>query len=593
MPISETKILSWNVQGIFGPAKLADLLDYSNTYHPDIICLQETFLAADKKLFLPNYVTVRADRANHGGGVAISVRIGIRFRVLKSLISEGFESVSIQLYPNSPTPIIITNIYAPYFARSLKNDTMRLFDTPNHFVIGDWNAKASLWSQGTNRFGNVISSLLENHPWKLLAPPEPTYCSHSNGAMATLDFVITNSLLPIEQPEVVHDLKSDHWAITTTINAQREESQSLRFNYEKANWAVYRLNVSMALRNFVVEPTSESIELAASTLRTAILEAKEQSVPKFTKKSQEEILSDNTKREIRNRRHLLRLLARTNDPSEATSLKTDIRITSKRVDACLKADRNSAWSKFTKKVSDKPRMFWRTVKAVRKSGRHLPTFKLHDGTILSSDEEKANALATSFLTNHEVHTRPPNGWDNHVASEAAIIIHEQPTNDDLTNFHISNVEITDVLSQLKPFKAPGFDGIHNILLKRLPPRGVNAMAQLASNIFAVGHWPELYKSAKIVAIHKTGKPSDIPSSYRPVSLLSAVSKVFEKLFLRRLKQQSSLLNVIPATQFGFKERHSANHQVASLIGKVRANKRDGRSVAVAFLDLQKAFDTVW
>ena len=95
----------------------------------------------------------------------------------------------------------------------------------------------------------------------------------------------------------------------------------------------------------------------------------------------------------------------------------------------------------------------------------------------------------------------------------------------------------------------------------------------------------------MIALFKKGN-SELPSNYRPISLLPIFSKIFEKLMYRRLYRFLELNNILYSLQFGFQENHSIDHALVSLTEAVRNtldNKRFGCGI---FIDLQKAFDSV-
>jgi hypothetical protein len=67
---------------------------------------------------------------------------------------------------------------------------------------------------------------------------------------------------------------------------------------------------------------------------------------------------------------------------------------------------------------------------------------------------------------------------------------------------------------------------------------------------------------------KPGKRPNELTSYRPISHLPVVSKVFEKLLLKRLLQIVEMNRLIPNHQFGFRQRHSTIEQIHRVVGKV-------------------------
>lgn len=94
----------------------------------------------------------------------------------------------------------------------------------------------------------------------------------------------------------------------------------------------------------------------------------------------------------------------------------------------------------------------------------------------------------------------------------------------------------------------------------------------------------LWKIAKIILIPKSSKVPYLASSYKPISLLSTLSKLFEKSLLKYIKISLNEKNVLPSVQFDFRDQHSTIQQIHFLIKKY---------YTAVFLDLTKAFDKAW
>ena len=82
------------------------------------------------------------------------------------------------------------------------------------------------------------------------------------------------------------------------------------------------------------------------------------------------------------------------------------------------------------------------------------------------------------------------------------------------------------------------------------------------------------------------------SNYRPISLLSNINKIFEKLVYSRLYSFLELHNCIFELQFGFRAKHSTQHALASLTEMVKQALDEGNFACGIFVDFAKAFDTV-
>ena len=156
---------------------------------------------------------------------------------------------------------------------------------------------------------------------------------------------------------------------------------------------------------------------------------------------------------------------------------------------------------------------------------------------------------------------------------------------------ITNEEICLKLSQLDPCKASGPENIPTKFLKVLSPIISPLLAYIFNKCYDVGKFPEVLKQAKVITIYKSG-PKNVASNYRPKSLLSPISKVFEILLFVRLEKFFSLQNVITKQQFGFRKGYSTEMAIFNLTNKLRQHKDEGYFTCYIFLDLSKAFDTV-
>jgi hypothetical protein len=148
-----------------------------------------------------------------------------------------------------------------------------------------------------------------------------------------------------------------------------------------------------------------------------------------------------------------------------------------------------------------------------------------------------------------------------------------------------------IIKFLKSKKSPGVDNINNTLIKHLPFLAIKFLSNIFNACFRLGHFSSSWKTAKIHPIRKPGKDGTFAINYRPISLLSSLSKIFEKIILLRLKK--SLSNKIINEQFGFRENHSTTHQLNRLTEHICRNFNKKKSTGLLMLDVEKAFDTVW
>jgi hypothetical protein len=121
------------------------------------------------------------------------------------------------------------------------------------------------------------------------------------------------------------------------------------------------------------------------------------------------------------------------------------------------------------------------------------------------------------------------------------------------------------LNSLNPKKSSGYDLITGKILKELPTIRIKYLIQLFNAVLLEGYFEAQLKVAQIILILKLGKPPNELTSYRPISLLSIVSKVFEKKLLKRLLPMVGNNRLIFNHQFGFRQRHSTIQQTHRII----------------------------
>ena len=86
-------------------------------------------------------------------------------------------------------------------------------------------------------------------------------------------------------------------------------------------------------------------------------------------------------------------------------------------------------------------------------------------------------------------------------------------------------------AKLNNKKSSSFDGIPNIALKKLPLNYIYYFAIIFNNCLNIAYFPSAWKTAKLITIKKKDKDGSQLSSYRPISLLPNISKVFETLII--------------------------------------------------------------
>ena len=157
-------------------------------------------------------------------------------------------------------------------------------------------------------------------------------------------------------------------------------------------------------------------------------------------------------------------------------------------------------------------------------------------------------------------------------------------------------EITEnfILNELKSLdqnKGYGIDEMHPRLLKTAAELIAKPLASIFNCSVKSGKLPADFKIAKIIPIHKSGTKTD-PSNYRPISVLSTVSKIFEKGIHSQLYNYLKEHNLLAQCQSGFRPLHSTHTSLLDVTEYLLANMNSGHMTGAIFLDLRKAFDVI-
>ena len=132
-------------------------------------------------------------------------------------------------------------------------------------------------------------------------------------------------------------------------------------------------------------------------------------------------------------------------------------------------------------------------------------------------------------------------------------------------------EVREAIRGLKVGRASGPNGIPNRTLMHLPMRDVLLFVQIFNAVPCTHHFPPVLKHARVISILKPGKDPAQPSSYRPISLLDTIGKLFERILLTTILHEVGERGLLRDEQFGFRPRHSTSLQLARLVERITKN----------------------
>lgn len=168
--------------------------------------------------------------------------------------------------------------------------------------------------------------------------------------------------------------------------------------------------------------------------------------------------------------------------------------------------------------------------------------------------------------------------------------------DSVATEEVTASELVDLAHALPQGKAPGPDGVPDKVVKAVLLQKTADVASVLNNCLRSGCFPRRWKEARLVLIRKHGKPTEAPSSYRPLCMVNTIGKLFERIVKRRLETHLSRNpEGISGNQFGFRRGRSTIDAIEKVLDIVNRNEakpwRHRELCALVSIDVANAFNT--
>jgi len=155
-------------------------------------------------------------------------------------------------------------------------------------------------------------------------------------------------------------------------------------------------------------------------------------------------------------------------------------------------------------------------------------------------------------------------------------------------------ELVELANALPSGKAPGPDGIPDMVVKAVVLKRTVEVASIFNKCMRIGCFPSAWKEARLVLVRKPEKPLELPSSYRPLSMVNTIGKMFERILKRRLEAHLGLEG-LSENQYGFRRGKSTMDAIEKMLVIVnRINSVPWRRrglCAMVSIDVANAFNT--
>ena len=449
-----------------------------------------------------------------------------------------------------PGPFTVYNLYSPGRQQAVCHLFHGFKPDRNAIICGDLNSHHRMWyGNKANRHQKHLSSdvgLAEGLVDNLLRlslklrnkPGKYTHFPRNGSSPSVVDLTFTRGRPEILSWSLGDDFGSDHRSSHLHIQLQTPPPHT-RLAWSKANWPRFSQEVREAGLEFDNLTSPQEVERAAENYTASIKAAIQAAIPTIKPNSRKRIRGWWT-RELD---IISQSLREAQERSRQDPTNLDLATVARKMRNHRRNEVRAAKQSYLmlKLQTTGPQEVWKVLKGAQPA--HTKAIPDLDGQ--SDFADKCNRLRSALFP------QPTQG---------NAIPQLKPATADLTNEFdgITSTEVTRAIERCNKNSACGDDKLPYIAIAKAHQSQPSLLPQLFTASLQTGCFPGAWKHANCVVIPKGGKRDPhTAKSYRPISLLSNVSKVFEKLVARRIALASLATGALCNTQFGAIENRSA------------------------------------
>ena len=414
---------------------------------------------------------------------------------------------------------------------------------------------------------------------------EHTDMDRRTGNTDILDMAFISQNLAIHdiQFQIGVDLGSDHLPIEISIDTtplRNTFTNHTKYEFDQTDREVFEsvLEEALGSDDFSGHLSTSDLDRYAHFIITALHTAVDKAIPKSKSvRPESNPISNETLALIKEKRRLRRQYSQRKD----SAVKTRINQLQKQVKDDHRIESQAIWEKFYNSISleTDSNESWRRIKNFLKpkGQRDYPTLQ-HASKVAKTNADKAQLFAESVERHFGIESVH---FDSNPFNEVNKFIEDNyqyfyPTEDpddyrfDVGNEHelVADVDaqtLTKLVKFLKKGKAPGPDTIHNEVLRLGTTTSLfHHLARLFISSIQLGYIPTAWKLATLRMLLKPDKPITLTTSYRPISLISSIMKLFERVIEQRLGSHLEHIGFINKHQSGFRRAKSIDDHLFRL-----------------------------
>ena len=294
-------------------------------------------------------------------------------------------------------------------------------------------------------------------------------------------------------------------------------------------------------------------------------------------------------KQMKNRDKILKKLNKQTNQNIKDALFDSYKLIRNNIVTATRKSKQDHYNQFFSEYKTNLKKTWEGIRSIiniKSNSKNTVSAIIEDGKCLNDPKDIANSFNKFFSTvaaKIEKKIIPSTKkFDEYLTQKNQNSLFLSPTTPD---------EIKKLILKSDCSKAVGPNSIPTKVLHLIMEEISISLSKIVNLTFATGLFPDCLKMQEITPIHK--KDSKLQcNNYRPISLLSNISKVFEKLIYSRLYNFLTKHECLHDLQFGFRETHSTTHTLIKITDTIREALDNGKFACGVFIDLQKAFDTV-
>ena len=278
------------------------------------------------------------------------------------------------------------------------------------------------------------------------------------------------------------------------------------------------------------------------------------------------------------------------DSPDYSILGHNLKLYNKYLNQCIRTAKQEFYMREFTKYKNDIRKTWDTLKHIlnkKKSKSEFPPYFIDKNRRISGSQNIADQFNEYFIQigpklAGEIDTANKLPFDSYL---------QNPTPSSFQFDYTTPIDVEKIISNLKPKSSCGYDNISSKLLKYIGDIVSVPLSIIVNQSLCTGIFPDKLKIAKVIPLYKK-QYEKVFGNYRPISLLSSVSKVFERIVFDQLYDYFTTNGLLFNSQYGFRKHHSTELAALEPTDKIRREIDQKKNPFSVYLDLSKAFDTL-